>query len=233
MNATSTASRTTTTSLLTGGVAAAMIAASAIGSAPTAGATCFSAFGLGSGGACTSSLTSIAIAIGDAAEAHADGFLSAAVTLGTNSVTRVLSNTTLGAALAVGSDADVTAGYVIAIGIPFVGNLAVSLGNTAPVNVLAAGVGAVAVNLFGGSNTVTAQGPLAISGSIAQTGATVSMNGPGININGLAIPPAASRQNLKRANAVAKAAAAATSNVKAAGASTRRPASTARAAAAN
>lgn len=52
---------------LTAGVAAVATLA-----APTANATCLSFFGIGSGGQCTSSATSIAVAFGTDAEAHAE-----------------------------------------------------------------------------------------------------------------------------------------------------------------
>lgn len=61
------------------------VTAATMASVPTASASCFSMFGIGSGGQCTSTLTSIAIAIGTNAEAHADGILGAAMTFGDHS----------------------------------------------------------------------------------------------------------------------------------------------------
>jgi len=47
----------------------------------------------------------------------------------------------------------------------------------------------LAFNAFGSGNTVKAgPGPVAIAGSIAQTGATVTKVGPGFNINGIRVP---------------------------------------------
>jgi hypothetical protein len=58
------------------------VAAVATLAAPSANATCFSFFGAGSGGQCTSSATSIAVAFGANAEAHAEDLLGIAFTLG-------------------------------------------------------------------------------------------------------------------------------------------------------
>jgi len=66
------------------GGAMAVSAAGALGVAPTpiANATCASFFGIGNSANCTSTLTSIAIALGPNAQAHADGVLGAAISLG-------------------------------------------------------------------------------------------------------------------------------------------------------
>ena len=66
-------------------VTAGALALGAMASTPTANATCFSIFGLGDSAQCSSSLTSIAIAIGTNAQAHATGILGTAVTLGNTS----------------------------------------------------------------------------------------------------------------------------------------------------
>ena len=95
------------------------------------------------------------------------------------------------------------------------------LGNDNVVTAATAGLpGAnLAFNFLGSRNTVTANpGPLAIAGSIFQTGATVTKVGPGFNINGLAVPGVASVP--RRTATSAAAASVATST---AAASTQRP----------
>ena len=63
--------------------------------------------------------------------------------------------------------------------------------------------GSVAVSLFGSNNDVSAgPGPLAIAGSIGQSGATVTKTGPGFNINGVRVfGAAAERSGTKKASA--------------------------------
>ncbi len=78
-------SRKITGALVAGAVASGLFASAGLGSAPTANATCASFFGIGNSADCTSTLFSVAVAIGDGAVAHADGLLGAAVVVGTNS----------------------------------------------------------------------------------------------------------------------------------------------------
>jgi hypothetical protein len=66
-------------------VTALMAAATGLSSVPTAGATCASFFGIGNSAQCTSSRTSIAIALGDNAVAAALGVFSIATAAGENS----------------------------------------------------------------------------------------------------------------------------------------------------
>jgi hypothetical protein len=234
-----------------------VLAATGLGSAPPARATCASFFGFGNSADCTSGPTSIAIAIGSGAKAYAAyGWFSSALAFGTNAlalsgqsgITSVLSVATAigdnsaaesfgsvqmatqlgsnGQAIAVGSQTMSYLGFNVATNI--------SLGSTVPGGSLveAFGLGNMAVNLlgngttalghyavaqgnfttamnlfgtnnktyagfpdggnfglafadFGSGNTVrTGTGPLAIAGSIGQTGQTVTKQGPGFNING-------------------------------------------------
>ena len=70
--------------LLTGLLSGA-VATGAFTGAPTATASCFSAFGIGNGNGCTSNMTTIAIGIGEGAVADASfGILGSAVAIGTN-----------------------------------------------------------------------------------------------------------------------------------------------------
>jgi hypothetical protein len=233
--------------------------ASTLVNAPTANATCASFFGLGNSTACTSTPTSVAIAIGTNASAHADGLFGMAFAVGNahaytlgavNFATAVGDHTSseaygLGAiAVALGPNGDA---YARGPGSPpsaftnFGLNVAVNVspGTTAlgGSDVVAIGVGNVAVNLFGngttlfgievqaigtlnsavslggtnnkvyawqggnlsyafsvlGSNNHVFAGPrpLAIAGSILQTGATITKQGPGFNINGFRVGGAA------------------------------------------
>ncbi len=80
--------------------------AGALGDSPAANATCFSAFGLGKGGGCTSNLTSFALAIGKGATADAGtGLLSGAISLGT-SATSAAKFSILSVAVAAGNNAN-------------------------------------------------------------------------------------------------------------------------------
>ena len=74
-----------------------------------------SAFGLGSGGQCTSTLASIAIAFGDNAEAHADGLLGAAFTLGNNSSAATESGALMNFAVTFGDSNFTAAGGIASI----------------------------------------------------------------------------------------------------------------------
>lgn len=261
--------------LLLGALTAGVLATSGLGSAPAANATCASFFGIGNSADCTSNLTSIAIAIGTNAQAHADGLFGTAFAVGT----QALANTAVGAftfATAVG-DHTVAGAYGlfgIATGLGPNGLAAaqgsspgslgvlnfalnVSLGTTASGGSAAAadGIGNVAVNLFGngtalgghevvawgnlngamtlggtnnkvsaGQGTGTANyafsilgsgntvksgpGPVAIAGSILQTGQLVTKVGPGFNINGVVVGGAAAVQ--PTSNRITKPAAAGT-----------------------
>ncbi len=66
-------------------VVSGVIAGAGLGLAPSANATCASFFGIGNSADCSSTLLSVAVAIGNGATAHADGLLGAAIVVGTNS----------------------------------------------------------------------------------------------------------------------------------------------------
>lgn len=123
-----------------------VVTAATMASVPTANATCFSAFGIGSGGQCTSTLTSIAIAIGTNAEAHAEGILGAAMTFGDNS-----SAATVAGALS---------------------NLAVTFGNTNLTS--AGGIGSLAFVANGINQTVLAGVGGLTSGNFANFAASLT-----------------------------------------------------------
>ena len=98
--------------LLTGLLSGAF-ATGAFNGAPTANASCFSAFGIGNGNGCTSNITSIAIGIGEGATANAAyGLLGGAVAIGTNaSATNAVSAFT--GAMAFGNNATASALFSI------------------------------------------------------------------------------------------------------------------------
>jgi hypothetical protein len=90
-----------------GGLAAAALAtaafaASALGSAPPAHATCASFWGIGNGAGCTSTFGSVAIAIGTGAVAVTHGLFDTAIAVGPASTADVIEGA-LGTAIAVGS----------------------------------------------------------------------------------------------------------------------------------
>lgn len=66
-------------------MAAGAVGFSALASAPEANATCASFFGIGNSANCTSTLTTVAFAFGEDAQAHAGGVLGAAISFGNSS----------------------------------------------------------------------------------------------------------------------------------------------------
>src|SRR5262245_129566 len=97
---------------ITGGLACALtsgvVASAGLGLAPTANASCASFFGIGNSADCTSTLFSVAFAIGDGASAHAaDAFFGAAVAVGTGAAA-TSNDAFFGAAFAVGTAAAAT-----------------------------------------------------------------------------------------------------------------------------
>jgi hypothetical protein len=149
---------------------ASALTAAALGATPTANATCISAFGLGSGGQCTSTLASIAIAIGENAEAHADGFLGAALTLGNASSAETAAGALMNFAVTFGDNNFTLAGGIASIALAANGinqaviagdggfdsgniaNIAVSLTSPESTQTIAAGIGNLSVNFAGGGN---------------------------------------------------------------------------------
>jgi hypothetical protein len=145
--------------------AAGAFATAGLGPAPAANATCISAFGLSSSADCTSNLTSIAIAIGNGAVAHADGLFGGAFAMGTYAQAWLGGVASL--AVAVGPSTSAIADGLF--GILGAGNIAVNIATDSAGNrygvgdadstATAYGVGNVAVNLFGnGSSADSAPG---------------------------------------------------------------------------
>lgn len=161
--------------LAVGAAAVSALTAAALGSMPSAAATCVSLFGLGSGGPCTSSMTSLAIAIGENAEAHADGILGAAVTLGNSSSASTVAGALFNLAVTLGNDNEATAGGIASVALVAnairqtviagvddltsgsIGNLAVSIGGPEEAGTIANGIANAAIN-FAGSGSVYARG---------------------------------------------------------------------------
>ena len=170
---------------------------------PTANATCASFFGFGSGGYCTSTPTSVAIAIGTDAAAHAQGFLGVALAAGDHSYAGIHAGSWLNTATAFGYSAGAVTGHVLSLAVavglvsgatagaspgsqPEVGNVAIAFGpNEVSTHAAADGIMTVGFNLFSRDTVVRAgQGPLAIARSVGQKGATLTKSGPGINMTG-------------------------------------------------
>lgn len=78
-------------SILLGALTTGALATAGLGSAPTANATCASFFGIGNSADCTSNATTIAIAIGTGATAHADGLFGTAFAVGTDAQAYIIS----------------------------------------------------------------------------------------------------------------------------------------------
>ncbi|MGV1006796.1 MAG: hypothetical protein ACOYEV_18985 [Candidatus Nanopelagicales bacterium] len=168
MNHNTTRGKTLAIAALTAGA----LAVAAMGSVPTANATCASFFGLGSGGQCTSTLTSIAIAIGTNAEAHAEGMLGAALTLGDSSTAGTAAGALLNVAVTLGNGNLTSAGglgsvafagdgidQAVVAGVGTftegsIGNIAVSLASPAATATAAAGIANLSVNLAGSGTII-------------------------------------------------------------------------------
>ncbi len=144
-----------------------------MGAIPAANATCASFFGIGSGGQCTSTLSSIAIAIGTNAEAHADGMLGAALTLGNDSSAYTIAGGWLNAAITLGNTNQTNAAGIASLaaalsginqtvnagtnvpGTLSIGNIAMSVSSPEASTVVAVGVGNMAGNMFGSGNIIS------------------------------------------------------------------------------
>lgn len=168
MNHDTTRGKTLAIAALTAGA----LATAAMGSVPTANATCASFLGLGSGGQCTSTLTSIAIAIGTNAEAHAEGMLGAAVTLGDSSTAGTAAGALLNVAVTLGNSNLTSAGglgsvafagdgidQAVVAGVGTftegsIGNIAVSLASPEATTTAAAGIANLSVNLAGSGTII-------------------------------------------------------------------------------
>ena len=170
--------------LAAGATATGLLAGAALGSAPTANASCASFFGLGNSADCSSTPLSIAIAVGSGATAHASGLLGAAFAVGTNSAATTGDAFTLATALGDGSVATANGLFGIATQLGPNGSATTAgsglLGNPgfnialnvsalgAPTNsstVTAGGTGAagnIALNLFG-RGTANDPGSMAVT----------------------------------------------------------------------
>ncbi|NTY62880.1 hypothetical protein [Mycolicibacterium sphagni] len=114
------AARRLGTGVLLTAVGAAIWTAASLGSAPAANATCASLFGIGNSASCTSNPTSIAIAIGTNAQAHADGLFGSAFAIGDTANARIAGGAMFNTAAAIGSAgssyADGTLSTALALG---------------------------------------------------------------------------------------------------------------------
>jgi hypothetical protein len=179
-------------------VASAAFVASALGSAPTANASCASFWGIGNGNGCTSTVGNMAIAIGTGATASAEGFFSTAMALGNSATALAFSPLSLGVAAGTSSysnagdpnadiaDIAVTFGdhsqaFVGSMGRGTSGSIAVNLGNQGVAN--ASGVANIAINVGGAGSTVYAEsnrGTLGLNAAFALfSKATFVTLGPG------------------------------------------------------
>jgi hypothetical protein len=173
------------------GMASALVIAG-VGSAPAANATCASFFGIGNSTQCSSTITSIAIAIGDNAEAHADGLLGAAVVIGNSSTARTDKGGLLNLAVTLNDNNSTSAGGALSVAL--VGdsvntqavagsgpvtdgnllNVAVGLTSPGTTKVVAGGIGNFAVD-FVGSGTIGNIGHVSVG--------TFTANFVGVNAN--------------------------------------------------
>jgi hypothetical protein len=169
--------------VLLGALIAGGLATASLGSAPTAHATCASFFGIGNSADCTSNLTSVAIAIGTKAEAHANGLFGTAIAIGYNSGALIGPKSALNVAIALaapGAGAGALAGGIVSLAVSVgkdgyaaaglipgyteteIGNIAIDLGNhPATTYVAADGIGNTAVAVGNDTAVVDAFGVLA------------------------------------------------------------------------
>lgn len=166
--------------VLLGALMSGALAAGTLAEAPTAKADCASFFGVGSSADCTSTLFSVAIAIGTGATAHAYGPFGTAFAFG-NGAAALTGNmpgvvSVLNFATAIGPSAFAysygISGFAAQVGpgtagaqvpTPIIGSLGgniaigVSPGSTSKTLTVAGGIGNVAINLFGNASAPNAQ----------------------------------------------------------------------------
>jgi hypothetical protein len=170
-------------------VAPGIVAAASLLGAPTAGATCASFFGIGNSAFCTSSPTSVAIAIGDNAWARADGAFGTAIAIGDQSQAFIVLGR-FNLATAVGYHTVAAADYDLSLSFAFgdrslanaagqpgnklrVGDVAITFSPGQPNGrAISDGVGSVALNFFGNGSTAYAAG----RGSTAVVAGTYDAN---------------------------------------------------------
>jgi len=149
--------------------------AAGLAAAPTAHATCASFFGIGNSAFCTSTPTSVAIAIGYNAWARAEGTFGTAIAIGDLSqATIVLGRfnlaTAVGYQAAAGSDYDLSLSFAFGDG-SFasaavqpgkklrIGNIAIAFApGQRNASAYSSGVGNIALNVFGGHSAAAAFG---------------------------------------------------------------------------
>lgn len=93
-----------------GALASTALAVAGLGAAPPAQATCASFFGIGNSADCSSTVTSIAIAIGTGAQAHASGLFGSAFAVGDGSFAGTLAGGIFNTATTFGEGSSTTAG---------------------------------------------------------------------------------------------------------------------------
>ena len=139
--------RKITGALVAGAVTSGLFASAGLGLAPTANATCASIFGIGNSADCTSTLLSGSLAIGDGAEAHADGLFGAAFVVGTDSTATTGSGSIFNLATSLfGDDNHATADGPIA-------NFATNIGGSGNNVTTRGGLVNTATNILGSGNT--------------------------------------------------------------------------------
>lgn len=160
-----------------GAMAAGAIASAGLVAAPTANATCVSAFGIGNSADCRSNLFSTAVAIGNGARAYADGQFGAALSFGSTayaetgsafnfavtagSESSAITRSLFGIAANVGDrgSAGVTNfGQKGSLGLNIAVNVAPPAVNNTESSAFANGMGNIAVSLSRGDSTATAFG---------------------------------------------------------------------------
>jgi hypothetical protein len=172
-----TSKRNTIGGLLIAAVASGTFATAAVGSAPTANATCASFFGIGNSANCVSSPTSVAIAIGTNAVAVAGGLFGIALTVGNDSSTQNNATGVLNFSTAFGDHATAAGGGITSLAVTVGNNSETVAGTLAGMTE----IGNSALNFgnsSGGINSVVANG--IINNAVNVLGNVVSLNATGI-----------------------------------------------------
>lgn len=187
-------SRALAISLLTTGTLAA-----SLGSIPNANASCVSFFGIGSGGQCTSTITSIAIAVGENAEAHAEGILGAAISFGDYASAATDSGALFNLAATFAERSSTRAGGVLSFAMAAnsinqtvtagtgnlvggnIGNVAVSLTSPEATNIATGGIANFALNLAG-SGDISGNGNGLVTANVVGLGVNLVNRGTFNNI---------------------------------------------------
>ncbi|NTY59225.1 hypothetical protein FEG63_06615 [Mycolicibacterium sphagni] len=135
------AARSRGTRLLCIAIGSATLTAAGLASAPAGNATCASFFGIGNSASCTSNLTSVAVAIGPNAQAHAAGLFGTAIAIGDGAESAVHNGSVFNVATVVGDNSSSDAAGFLSAAMTFGSKSVADAGGTAQLANIALAVG--------------------------------------------------------------------------------------------